>query len=145
MIRNSVLSAIYAFILTALLATAATAQDNPIVARMAQFVAAYNAQDAAAIAQFYSPDAVLLPPQQNAIQGREAIAAHYDRAFKGGAGGLQYRTLDIRATDTMAVEVGEWVIKAGNQSISGRSMHVWQVIDGQLLRTRDMYHLLKVN
>ena len=45
----------------------------------------------------------------------------------------------------MAVEVGEWVIKVGDQRIGGRSMHVWQVIDGQLLRTRDMYHLLNVN
>lgn len=122
----------------------AMAQDNPILARMEGFAAAYNAQDAAAIAAFYSPDAVLLAPGQGAILGREAIAAHYAAAFAGGAGDLQFQVLDIRATDAMAVEIGETVVTVGPQRIVGRYMHLWEVIDGQLLLTRDMYHVIAV-
>jgi len=123
-------------------ATAAGAEDNPIIARMTQFVEVYNEQDAAAIAGFYSPDAVLLPPGQASIQGRDAIAAHYANAFAAGARDLQFKTFDIRATDTMAVEIGETVVMVGEQRIVGRYMHLWQLIDGQLLLTRDMYHVL---
>jgi len=121
---------------------AAVAQDNPVIARMKQFVEAYNAQDAAAIAQIYSPRAVLFPPGQAHIQGREAIAAHYAQAFNAGARDLQYRTVDVRATGKMAVEVGEWAVMLGDRRIVGRSMHIWEVVEGQLLRTRDMYHVL---
>jgi uncharacterized protein (TIGR02246 family) len=126
------------------LATAAAAQDNPIIARMTQFVEAYNAQDAAAIARFYSPDAVLLPPGQVSVQGREAIAQHYAQAFAAGARDLQFQTFDIRATDAMAVEIGETVVMVGEQRIVGRYMHLWQVVEGQLFLTRDMYHVLAV-
>lgn len=123
----------------------AQAQDNPIIARMTAFVATYNAQDAESLAGFYAPDAALLPPGQASILGREAIAQHYAQAFTAGARDLQFKTFDIRAFDTSAVEIGETVVMVGEQRIVGRYMHLWEVIDGQLLLTRDMYHVLKVD
>lgn len=128
-----------------LLTGAAQAEDNPILARMQAFAAAYNAQDAAAIASFYSEDAALLPPGQASVLGREAIAAHYAQAFEAGARDLQFKVFDIRGFETNAVEIGETVVTVGEQRITGRYMHLWQVIDGQLLLTRDMYHVLKVD
>lgn len=132
--------------LTAILAltAAAQAQDNPIVARMTAFVAAYNAQDTDAIAAFYAPDAALLPPGQASVLGREAIARHYAAAFDAGARDLQFKTFDIRGFDTSAVEIGETVVMVGDQRIVGRYMHLWEAVDGQLLLTRDMYHVLKI-
>ncbi|MBD3662721.1 YybH family protein [Sulfitobacter aestuariivivens] len=124
----------------------AMAEDNPIIARMAELVAAYNAQDAQAVASFYAKDGILLPPGQKAILGSEAIAAHYAAAFKAGARELQFKTFDIRPhSDTAATEIGETVVMVGRDRIVGRYMHLWQVIDGSLLLTRDMYHILKVN
>ncbi|QFT79601.1 SnoaL-like domain protein [Roseovarius sp. THAF27] len=125
--------------------TAAQAQDNPVIARMTAFVATYNAQDAESLAGFYAPDAALLPPGQASILGREAIAQHYAQAFAAGARELQFKTFDIRGFDTSAVEIGETVVMMGEQRIVGRYMHLWEVIDGQLLLTRDMYHVLKVD
>jgi uncharacterized protein (TIGR02246 family) len=127
-----------------LLASAAAAQENPIIARMTQFVEAYNAQDVTAVAGFYSPDAVLLPPGQASVRGREAIAAHYAEAFAAGARDLQFQTFDIRASEDMAVEIGETVVMVGTQRIVGRYMHLWQVVEGQMFLTRDMYHVLLV-
>lgn len=128
--------------LTLLNPLAALAQDNPVIARMAAFVEAYNTRDAAAVAAFYTPDAVLLPPGQAAVQGREAIAQHYARAFAAGARDLQFMTFDIRAFDQNAVEVGETVVYLGEQRIVGRYMHLWEIIGGQIMLTRDMYHVL---
>lgn len=122
----------------------AKAQDNPVIARMTAFVATYNAQDAESLAGFYAPDAALLPPGEASILGREAITQHYVQAFAAGARDLQFKTFDIRAFDTSAVEIGETVVMVGEQRIVGRYMHLWEVIDGQLLLTRDMYHVLKI-
>ncbi|WP_103763309.1 MULTISPECIES: YybH family protein [Roseovarius] len=122
----------------------AKAQDNPVIARMTAFVATYNAQDAESLAGFYAPDAALLPPGEASILGREAITQHYAQAFAAGARDLQFKTFDIRAFDTSAVEIGETVVMVGEQRIVGRYMHLWEVIDGQLLLTRDMYHVLKI-
>ena len=122
----------------------AKAQDNPVIARMTAFVATYNAQDAESLAGFYAPDAALLPPGEASILGREAITQHYAQAFAAGARDLQFKTFDIRAFDTSAVEIGETVVTVGEQRIVGRYMHLWEVIDGQLLLTRDMYHVLKI-
>lgn len=140
------MSRLFLLVLTTFLALAATAnaQDNPIVARMTAFVAAYNAQDSAAIAGFYAPDAALLPPGQASVLGREAIAQHYAQAFAAGARDLQFQIFDIRGFDTNAVEIGETVVLVGEQRIVGRYMHLWEVVEGQLLLTRDMYHVLLI-
>ena len=133
--------------LSALLPGLAAAQgndtSNPIVARMAAFVAAYNAADADAIAAIYAEDAALLLPGEASILGREAIAAHYARAFEGGVRDLQWMTFDIRATEFSAVEIGETVFHVGEQRIVGRYMHLWEVVDGQILLARDMFQVLR--
>ena len=61
--------------MTVLSVGAAQAQDdNPIIQRMAAFMQAYNAKNAGAIAQFYTEDGAVLPPQGAPILGREQIA-----------------------------------------------------------------------
>ena len=129
-----------------LLPISAMAQDNPIIARMTAFAAAYNRQEAATLAAYYAPNAILLAPGQKAIIGGEAIARHYQQAFDAGARELQFKAFDIRPLgDKAAIEIGETVVQLGNQRIVGRYMHMWEVLDGQLLLTRDMYHVLKVD
>ena len=118
--------------------------SNPIIARMAALVDAYNAQDLAAIGAIYSEDAVLFAPGEASIQGREAIVQHYSDAIASGSRDVQFMTFDIQSTDTSAVEIGEVVLQAGENRIVTRYMHLWEVVDGQILLTRDMYQVLSV-
>jgi len=118
--------------------------SNPIIARMAALVDAYNAQDLAAIGAIYSEDAVLFAPGEASIQGREAIVQHYSDAIASGTRDVQFMTFDIQSTDTSAVEIGEVVLQAGENRIVTRYMHLWEVVDGQVLLTRDMYQVLAV-
>lgn len=135
-----------ALILLLLHPFAAMAQDNPILRRMTEIVAAYNRQDVAALAEAYAPDAVLLVPLQQAIVGRDAIAAHYRGLFETATPVLQAKTFDIRPLgEKAAIEVGETVVDVNGQRVVGRYMHMWEVIDGQLLVTRHMHQLLKAD
>jgi uncharacterized protein (TIGR02246 family) len=118
--------------------------SNPIIARMLAFTEAYNAQDAAAIATFYSPDAVLLPPGAPPVIGREAIAAHYAQAFAAGARDLQFRVFEVIAYEGRAVEMGETSVIVGDQRILGRYMHYWEAIGDEILLARDMYQVVRI-
>lgn len=121
----------------------AQAQETPIQQRITAFIEAYNAQDAEAISGFYTEKGALLPPQGKALFGRPPIAAHYANAFKNGVTGLKYRILEIDQTsqDT-AIEIGETQVAFNEQTIIGRSMHVWKNVNGQWLLHRDIYHVL---
>jgi ketosteroid isomerase-like protein len=134
------------FALTLLLPLSAQAQtndtSNPIIARMADLVAAYNAQDLEAIGAIYTEDAALFAPGERSILGRAAIVQHYADALASGARDVQFMTFDIQSTDTTAVEIGETVLQVGPTRIVTRYMHLWEVVGGQLLLSRDMYHVL---
>ena len=138
----------FLFALTLLLPLQAHAQSNdtsnPIIARIDALVRAYNAQDLAAIGAIYAPNAALFAPGERSILGREAIMQHYADAIAGGARDVQFTVFDIQATDTTAVAVGEVVLEVGENRIVTRYMHLWQVVDGQILLARDMYHVLVV-
>ncbi|WP_298983742.1 SgcJ/EcaC family oxidoreductase [uncultured Roseibium sp.] len=123
----------------------ALAQDNPILARLNTYIAAYNAKDAEAISAYYTEKAALLPPRSRALVGRPSIAAHFAKAFNNGLSDLEYNILEIDQTgpDT-AVEVAETKVKLGAKTISGRSMHVWKKVEGVWFIHRDMYHVLGI-
>ncbi|MEM9319079.1 MAG: DUF4440 domain-containing protein [Pseudomonadota bacterium] len=118
--------------------------SNPIVARTAALVEAFNAQDLAAVAAIYAQDAILLAPGKASVRGREAIAAEYATAFRNGAHDMQFMTFDIRGFDNTAIEIGETITMVGENRIIGRYMHVWEAIDGEILLIRDMFHVLRV-
>lgn len=125
-----------------LLALPLHVQDNPIVQRINAFIAAYNA---GAVAEFYTEDGALLPPRANPVVGREAIAAHDATAFAQVVGNLRYTIPEIRGHgDAAAVEIGETRIKAGQQAIRGRSLHVWVRTQAGRMLSRDIYHVLSV-
>lgn len=118
--------------------------SNPIIARMDALIRAFNAGDVAAIGAIYAPDAALLLPGEASITGREAIMAQYASALANGARDIQFMTFDIRGFDQNATEIGETVMMVGDQRVVGRYMHLWEVIDGEILLTRDMFHVLLV-
>ena len=121
----------------------AVAQDNPIAVRMSAFQAAYNAGDAAAIANFYTEKAALIPQAGRALIGRDQISNHYAQAFAAGVTDLQYRILEIDAVSaSVAIEIGETQVDLKGQKISGRYMHIWKNRDGIWLLHRDMYQVL---
>jgi len=116
--------------------------SNPIIARMAALVEAYNAQDLDAIGAVYHPEAALLAPGEAAIVGRAAIIQHYADAIAAGSTNVRFRTFDIRPSEIMAVEIGEAIVQVGDTDFVTRYMHVWEVEGEEIYLTRDMYHLL---
>jgi len=136
---------LFVFLIFATLAAAASAQDHPIVARMAEFTKACHQKDAEAVAGFYVPEAILLPPRATALLGRKPMADHFDKAFRGGAGGLEYKFQKIEQIGpATAVKIGQAQVRLGGQVITSRSLHVWKNDAGTWQLAYDVYHVLRI-
>ena len=91
-----------------------------------QFNAAFAAQDAAALANLYTAQAQLLPPNSDFIIGREAIETFWQGGMDAGVAGATLRTEGAMGTDSMAVEVGrEEMWAADGRGNAGGEGVVW--------------------
>ena len=73
---------------------------------VAEFVAAFNAKDAAKVASFYTEDAALMPPNAPMIKGRPNIEAFWRSAFEQGMSNLKLRPFDSAVSGEQGYEAG---------------------------------------
>jgi len=67
---------------------------------------AFSRGDAAAIAAFYTDDAVVMPPNSQMIKGRKAIEEFWKGAMGMGVRSIQLDTLDVQSGTDLAYEIG---------------------------------------
>lgn len=99
-------------------ATAAIAEQNK------KFGSAITAKDAAAIAALYSEDAILLPPNAPAVNGRDAIQAYWQAFLDSGVTNGTLKSSEIVNTDTDATEVGTWTIMAPDGTVADNGKYI---------------------
>src|SRR6266852_4089651 len=98
----------------------------------AQFVAAANRGDTAAVAALYTNDAVVLPPNAEMVRGRQGVKEFFDALIQQT--GVPQLTLDTTQVDEVgdtACEVGAYTMKLqppGGQPVSdsGKYVVVWK-------------------
>jgi len=79
-----------------------------------QYLAAYNQQDAAAIASLFAEGGVRITPY-GIIQGREAIRSHFENAFKAGSHDVSDVIRVFRASGNTVWEAGSYTVKVGQR------------------------------
>ena len=67
---------------------------------------AFSRGDAAAIAAFYTDDAVVMPPNSQMIKGRKAIEEFWKGAMGMGVRSIQLDTLDVQSGTDLAYDIG---------------------------------------
>jgi uncharacterized protein (TIGR02246 family) len=89
------------------MASRAQGKTDPTLDKLnAEFVAAFNAKDAAKLASFYTEDGTLMPPNQPMVKGRPNIEAYWRGAFEQGVAGLQLRPIESAIAGAQGFEVG---------------------------------------
>ncbi|HEU4564687.1 MAG TPA: SgcJ/EcaC family oxidoreductase [Gemmatimonadaceae bacterium] len=121
--------------------TSATAREK-IEAGNARFMEAFGRRDAAAVAECYSRDAMLLPPQSEPVAGRDAIAAFWRGAMELGIAGVRLETREVTETGGDAYEVGRYVLHAadGGELDHGKYLVVWRREDDAWKLHRDIWN-----
>jgi uncharacterized protein (TIGR02246 family) len=104
--------------------------------------AAIAAGNAAGVAALYTDDALVMPPNSEAVSGRPAI----EKAFQGMiASGVKQAILtakEVEAHGDTATEVGAYSIKdaAGKEIDRGKYIVVWKRVQGQWKLHRDIWN-----
>lgn len=123
---------------------ALAAQEAAIRGKVDQFVKAYNAKDAQAVAELFLKQAFLVDEDDNVVQGRENIEAIFADLFAENPDtGVEVNVESIRfITSSLAVELGSTttVPPAGVAPESGRysCVHVLQNGDWKMGVIRDI-------
>jgi hypothetical protein len=64
------------------------------------FETAFNGGDAAGVAAVYTEDALLLPPGEPQVNGREAVEAYWQAAIDAGVTGLDLTSVEVTPCPT---------------------------------------------
>ena len=92
-------------------ASVAEAQQSArtaIEANTKQFVVAFNKGDAAAVANMYTMDARVLPPNAEMVEGRANIQKFWQGAITAGMKMVSLETVHVETQGNVAVEVGRY-------------------------------------
>lgn len=132
--------------LLALVAIAAGCAEVPVPEPFPQEVADawiehYTANDAAGIAELYSEDAQLLPPDEEIISGRAAIQEFFARTNPPGSAVIEIATVETHVFGDYAHRQGSFLLKGpdGGAVRAGKFLELWKKVDGQWLIHRDMW------
>jgi len=119
-----------------------TAIHDTIVTAEQAFMTAFSKGDPAAVAEFYTEDGQVLPPNSDFVTGRQAIQSLWQALMDMGIKGLTLDTIEVEALGDAASEVGRYTLTAeGGQVLDqGKYMIVWKQEGGEWKLHRDMFN-----
>jgi ketosteroid isomerase-like protein len=71
----------------------------------------YLAKHADSVTNLFARDALLMPPNQQAVVGRDSIRIFWTNFLKMGTVAFDLRSEDVISADSVAVERGQYVLK----------------------------------
>ena len=100
------------------------------------------AHDAAGVASFYTVDAILLPPDQEAISGRAAIEEFFARTNPAGGPAFELATVETAVFGDHAWRQGSFRVNGPGDDapMSGKFVELWKKVDGAWLIHRDIWN-----
>jgi uncharacterized protein (TIGR02246 family) len=120
----------------------ARADDSQAAIRAsdAELSALVTKQDAAGIAALYTVDGQMLASGRDFIRGRPAIQEYWQAVIHAGVAAIEFTTRELLVDGSTAVEVGEYVVKNGTETVvdRGKYMVLWHRENGLWRLHRDM-------
>lgn len=102
---------------------------------------AFSAGDAETIGSFYAADAVVYPPGEDAVVGREAITEFWAGALAFSTNG-SIKSAEADNDGTIGYEVGTYAIQdsTGMEVDHGKYVVVWKYVNGEWKLFRDTWN-----
>jgi uncharacterized protein (TIGR02246 family) len=116
-----------------------TAVQAAIAAATAQFIDAFNRQDAAGCARLYTEQGATLPPNAEIARGRDAIQVVWQELFDAGLTAFAVDSLEVESAGEWAYEMGRYRLYAGDDlADEGKYVLIWKREGGQWRIHRDI-------
>jgi uncharacterized protein (TIGR02246 family) len=125
---------------------AVSAQTEDVAAQIAeankQFATAFAKGDADQVANMYSEDGKVLPPNTEVVSGRRAIRAFWSKAMESGIGTVTLKASEVEAHGDTVIEMGNYVLlgKSGKEIDHGKYLVVWKRDQGAWRLYRDCWN-----
>jgi uncharacterized protein (TIGR02246 family) len=105
-----------------------------------RWIERYAAHDAAGVAELYTEDAQLLPPDAEIVNGRAAIQEFVGRTNPPGSAALEIATVETLVFGDYAYRQGSFKLNGGATApVSGKFIELWKKTDGKWLIHRDIW------
>jgi ketosteroid isomerase-like protein len=107
-----------------------------------QFAKAFKEGDAAALANFYTADALVLPPNAELVRGVDATQGLWAEILKLGVAEVRLDTVDVEEHGDLAIEVGRATLFASGGGVvdEGKYLVVWKKDAGTWKMYRDVWN-----
>lgn len=111
---------------------------------LAEFIATYNAKDAAKLSQLFTGGGAVLPPNASTMRGTENIREHYVRRFALGASDLTLQAQTVAGSGTLAFASGDYRLtmkpaEGTARRDRGKFLFVLRALDGKWLLDQLMF------
>jgi uncharacterized protein (TIGR02246 family) len=107
-----------------------------------EFEKAYDAKDAAALANCYATDGKFMNPNAKAVEGKANIRDTFTGWFKGDTTKIKLSLVELWGNETNVIAENSWTIsdKDGKVLDEGKSIEVYKMEDGKWRMLRDCYN-----
>lgn len=107
------------------------------------FIEAVHRGDTAALARMYTSNAKAMPPNAEAVSGRDEIGALWSSVIASGVTGLQLNTIEVETHGDTAIEVGtlQALGKDAAPIARGKYMVLWKREGGAWKLHRDIWNM----
>lgn len=104
-----------------------------------RYVEASRGGDAHALAALYEEHALLLPPDDEPVEGRDAIEAYWRRGLEQG---LEVHTTRVESSGPVAYSIGRWFLPATAEEAadSGKLVLCWKRVGQSWMLTADIWN-----
>jgi ketosteroid isomerase-like protein len=129
--------------LGALIAVPALAGDkSDVAARAATWEKEYNAGDLEAVVALYTPDGCRMPPNQEAVHGRDAILAQLKAGKDRGAANVKIAVTGAESNGDLGYGTGTYVVTGadGSHLDHGKWMLVSKKVNGTWKTECDIFN-----
>ena len=107
-----------------------------------RFREAISLADSATMPSLYTNDAIILPPNAEAVRGADAIAHYWQDFFRLGITDARPATSEVIAMGEYALEVGEFSVHGADGTLldRGKIMVLWKNDSGVWKMHRDTWN-----
>lgn len=106
------------------------------------FMASFANGDAAGIADLYTDDGQIAPPNSDVLTGRDNVEAFWQMVIGMGLKSVRLETAELDVLGDAAIEQGYYELHdgAGNSADHGKFLVVWKQQDGEWRLHRDIWN-----
>ncbi len=107
-----------------------------------RFMAAFAEGSATTVGELYTENAVLMPPNSDAVSGREGIVAVLQSFMDMGIASINLETVEVEEHGDTAIEEGRYTLGTadGETADVGKYIVIWKNQDGAWRLHKDIFN-----